>query len=319
MSPAWFRRLAWSTLLYDLAVILWGAFVRATGSGAGCGSHWPDCNGELIPRSPSVETMIEFTHRATSGLALLLTVALFIASFKAAERGSWVRRGAALSLFFMLTEAAVGAGLVLFEYVAQDERLGRGLFMAVHLINTYLLLAANVLTVAWASGLQGPRLKGQRGVVGMVLVSAAAMLLLGVSGAIAALGNTLFPVTSLSEGLAQDFSPTAHLFVRLRLWHPFIAVLTGFGVMIVAASVSSRRPTPVVRAAALSLVIVYGVQLVAGAVNLVLHAPVWLQIVHLLLADMAWAALLVLGAGALQPSVQTEASHSEAPAPAVAT
>jgi heme A synthase len=94
-------------------VILWGAFVRATGSGAGCGSHWPLCNGELVPRAPQVETVIEFIHRATSGLAFLLVLGLFVLAWRVYPKGDLVRRAAALSFLFIVTEALVGAGLVL--------------------------------------------------------------------------------------------------------------------------------------------------------------------------------------------------------------
>ncbi|MFN8454080.1 MAG: COX15/CtaA family protein [Anaerolineae bacterium] len=73
-----FAKYVWTVLAYNLAVILWGAFVRASGSGAGCGSHWPLCNGEVIPRTPQMETLVEFTHRLTSGLALLLVIGLTI-------------------------------------------------------------------------------------------------------------------------------------------------------------------------------------------------------------------------------------------------
>ena len=65
-----FTRFAWAVLAANLAVVAWGAFVRATGSGAGCGQHWPPCNGAVVPRSPTAETAIEFSaprderHRA---------------------------------------------------------------------------------------------------------------------------------------------------------------------------------------------------------------------------------------------------------------
>ena len=109
-------------LAYNLAVILWGAYVRASGSGAGCGAHWPLCNGEVIPRAPSIATLVEYSHRLTSGLALLGVVALMVWTWRVWGRGHPARRGALLSLIFILTEAAVGAGLVLFELVADNAK-----------------------------------------------------------------------------------------------------------------------------------------------------------------------------------------------------
>ena len=112
-----FTRFAWGVLTLNIFVIIWGAYVRATGSGAGCGSHWPTCNGEVIPRDPSIQTMIEYSHRTTSGLALLAVTALLVVARRLFPAGHHVRRGAAASMVLILTEAAIGAGLVLFGLV----------------------------------------------------------------------------------------------------------------------------------------------------------------------------------------------------------
>ena len=145
-------RYAWLVLLYNLAVIAWGAYVRATGSGAGCGAHWPLCNGEVLVRPQTVEMLIEFSHRATSGLALISVVVMFFWAKRLSPPGHPVRLGANLSLGFMLSEAALGAGLVLFQLVADDASVARAFAVAAHLLNTFLLLAALTLSVFWASG-----------------------------------------------------------------------------------------------------------------------------------------------------------------------
>src|SRR6476619_8099844 len=142
-------RFTWVVLIYNVAVIVWGAYVRATGSGAGCGAHWPLCNGEIIPRSGRVATLIEFSHRLTSGAALAAVVFLLIWTWRACRPGHPARRGAALAMFFMLTEAGVGAGLVLFQLVADNASFARAMFLSVHLINTFTLLAFLALT-AWS-------------------------------------------------------------------------------------------------------------------------------------------------------------------------
>ncbi|MFN7132188.1 MAG: COX15/CtaA family protein, partial [Myxococcales bacterium] len=164
-----FRRFSLLVVLFNLGVILWGAYVRATGSGAGCGDHWPMCNGVVVPRAPSAQTVIEFTHRATSGLALLLVVALLVWAFRAFGRGHPVRTGAVLSMLLMLSEAAVGAGIVLYRLVAGDTSHARAVVMSVHLVNTFLLLAALTLTAWWAHGRPALRLQGQGPVRGIVL------------------------------------------------------------------------------------------------------------------------------------------------------
>jgi len=189
-------RFAWLVLGYVVAVILWGAYVRATGSGAGCGAHWPLCNGEVVPRAPDAEMLVEFSHRITSGLALLAVVALLAWVRRGCARGHPARRAAGWSLVLMLTEAAVGAGLVLFRLVADNASMARALFMAVHLVNTFLLLACLALTAHFLSGGRPVRVSSRPGVAGVLAAGFAGLLLAGVSGAIAALGDTLFPATS---------------------------------------------------------------------------------------------------------------------------
>ena len=299
-------RFAWTVLAYNVAVIGWGAYVRATGSGAGCGNHWPLCNGEVLPRSPGLATMIEFSHRLTSGLALLGVVALLVWTFRAAGRGAPARPAAVCSLVFILLEAAVGAGLVLFELVADNATMARAMFMVVHLLNTFLLLGSLSLTAWWLSGGRAPRIEGQGRALAGVAIACAALLLAGASGAVAALGDTLFPSTSLRDAFAADLSPTSHLLIRLRMLHPLLAVAAAAAVTIVSITLSRGRAhvPPRLRAA---LTVLVAVQIVLGFANVMLLAPVWLQLLHLLVADMIWIVFVVLAAEALA-----------VPAPAVA-
>src|SRR4051812_37795757 len=219
-------RFAWVVLIYNVAVIVWGAYVRATGSGAGCGAHWPLCNGTVVLRAPAIATLIEFSHRATSGLSLVSVVALFFWARRVAAPGHPVRLGAALSLGFMLSEAALGAGLVLFQLVANDASAARALAVGAHLLNTFLLLGALTLSVFWASGGGGLNAGAEsRRARWQLTLGAAALLLVSVAGAITALGDTLFPSASFAEGLGADLSSTSHLLIRLRTIHPVLAVM----------------------------------------------------------------------------------------------
>lgn len=297
---------AWGVVAYNLFVILWGAYVRASGSGAGCGSHWPLCNGEVLPQSPQVATLIELTHRLTSGLSLLLIIGLMVWAYRAFPKKHPVRLGALLSLIFILTEALIGAGLVLFELVADNASIARAMFMSVHLINTFTLLAFLVLTAWWASGGQPVRLRGQGIITWLFALALTGTLVLAVSGAVAALGDTLFPSNSLAEGLNQDFSPTAHLLIRLRLLHPVLALTVGVAVVLIAGVASFLRPGRWVRRWTWLVTGLVVAQLGAGLLNVALLAPIWLQLVHLLLADLLWFALVLLMASALAHSVEEQ-------------
>lgn len=292
---------AWLTVAVTVFVILWGAVVRATGSGAGCGNNWPTCNGDVVPLSGSAETAIEFTHRVTSaGLGLLIVVLLVLAR-RAFPAGHRVRRAATATLVLVIVESLVGAGLVLFEQTGDFEGVSRAYWQAGHFVNTLLLLGAATMTAWWST--VGPPDHDQTatpterrwlGALG------GAMLLIGVSGAIAALGDTLFPVDSFVEGLERELSASGHIFERLRIYHPAIAIAGGLLAVRVANRLAETRPGRVEQAARLVTGLVL-VQLALGTVNALLAAPVWIQIVHLLLADLVWMAIVVLSADVLLP------------------
>jgi len=292
-QPA-FTRFAWLTVGYNLLVVLWGAFVRATGSGAGCGNHWPLCNGEVLPRERTTELLIELSHRVTSGLDGFVVLALVIFAFRLYPRGHRVRWGAVASFVFLLAEVAVGAGLVRFELVADDDSIERAVVMAFHLVNTFLLLAALTLTALWTGGERSPRWRDRGATLALLAGGFAGLLLLGASGAVTALGDTLYPVRASAF---EDLSLTAHFLVRLRIFHPLIAVAVGAYLLLAAALVARRRPR--VQWSAGVLAGLFLLQMVCGLANVILKAPVWLQLVHLLLADLVWIVFVVLAASAL--------------------
>jgi heme A synthase len=210
-------------------------------------------------------------------------------------------------MMLMASEAAVGAGLVLFELVAHDASVTRAVSVSVHLVNTFLLLAAMALTAWWASGGGAP--VRARGAVAWTLgVPLACLLVVGASGAVTALGDTLFPASSLAAGLRDDFSPTAHLFVRLRAIHPLLATLTAGATIIGAGMVRAMRPSPAVRAWSLAATALVGAQVTAGIVAILSRAPVAIQLVHLLLADGVWITLVVTAGAALAEQRPAEES-----------
>jgi heme A synthase len=293
-----FARFAWAVLAYNLVVILWGALVRATGSGAGCGSNWPLCDGKAIPGLQSVHQVIEFTHRASVGVGIVLVVWLVVAARRLYPQGHAVRLGALLSLLFTLSEALVGAGLVLFKLVADNESVYRAVAGAVHLMNTFILVAALTLTGWWSTGRPALRLKGQ-GAVGF-LVGAALILTLfvGASGAVTALGDTLYPARHAGE-IGASVSATAHFLIRLRVIHPFLAIVVGLFCAIAAAAVAARRPSVEAKSWAFWVGVLFIAQIGMGFLNLYLLAPIASQLAHLLMADAVWMCLVLLGASAL--------------------
>jgi len=294
MSALGFRRIAWGALVYNIAVVAWGAFVRATGSGGGCGGSWPVCNGEVIPTSPTLHTIIEFTHRSTSGIDGALAVLLLVLAFRVFPRGHLARTGAVLFLTAMVLEALFGALLVKLGLVEANASPLRAVGVSVHQVVTFYLFGALALTLLWSNGLGPLRLRGQGGTGIALVASLLALPLLAVTGAIAALGDTLFPAQSLAAGMRADLSPAASFLLHLRVFHPVLAV-AACALVLFAAGLAARRG-PRSRDAAYAVAIMFLVQLGAGVLNLALLAPIWMQLVHLALADITWLAVVHLAA-----------------------
>lgn len=296
MQKRHFAAYAWGVVAFNVLVILWGAFVRATGSGAGCGSHWPLCNGEMVPRAPQIETLIEFSHRATSGIALLLVIALVPLAWRAFPKGHRVRIMSLVSVGFIFFEALLGAGLVLLEYVAHNDSVARAYWVAGHLINTFLLLAVLTLTAWWGGGAPPIRLRQQPArLIATMGAAIIGMLILGASGGITALGDTLL----LTSGITPEESPLVATLVDLRIYHPLLAFIVGGLIFLAVYTARNLRPSPTIDRLGWVLGGVFVLQLVIGAFNVVLKAPVAMQLIHLLISDLIWIALVLLAANAL--------------------
>lgn len=285
-------RLAWAVLGYTVFVILWGAVVRSTGAGAGCGAHWPLCNGEVVPTAPALNTLIEFGHRVTSGIALPLVLWLAWRAWRTPGVRPAVRRAALAAVAFMVLEAAIGAGLVLFEYVAYDPRLARAAWMAAHLTNTFLLLGALALTAWWAGGAPLPRLGWDGETLG-VGVALWVLVALGAGGAVTALGDTLV----LGGGIDPASNPFVSFLVSARVVHPTLAfaALAALGVAISA----TRGGGPAVVQRGMLVAGLMVLQMAVGALNVWLLAPVWMQVLHLLLTDVIWVLFVLFASSAL--------------------
>jgi cytochrome c oxidase assembly protein subunit 15 len=281
-------------LAYNVAVIVWGSAVRATGSGAGCGDHWPLCNGTVVQHHPAITTLIEFAHRATSGIDLLCVLALLFWTFAAVPRRHLARAFAVTVLVLTLNEALLGALLVLLGHTAQDRSPSRAVYLGLHLTNTLLLLAALALTAHFLSR----RSAFMRGTLtlrapGLALTGLIATLIVGVTGSLAALGDTLYPAHNLLTAIAQDFSPGSSWLLQIRWLHPAISLIAG--TFILWLILRSLR-IPVQRALAIGLLALLALQYLLGVADVVLLAPTWMQMIHLLGADLLWIALIVLSA-----------------------
>lgn len=290
------RGFAWAVLGLNVLVILWGAVVRATGSGNGCGEHWPLCNGTLDPHWKTLATIIEFAHRASVGVAGAALAILAVWVWRETPVRHIARFMVGASVLFYLNEGLLGALLVEFGKTAQDHSPSRAVYLAGHLANTLLLLAALVL-IPHFLGRDRARMRG--GVtfrhLGFALVGLISVILVGASGSVAALADTLYPAHSLQQAFAQDLGASANWLLHLRWIHPALGFLAALWIVFAVATSRNFSDHGTRRMGTLVLGLL-ALQIGLGIADVLKLAPTWLQITHLLGADLFWIALVVLSA-----------------------
>lgn len=301
MTKKYFHRYSWALVGYIVLVILWGAVVRATGSGAGCGSHWPLCNGEVVPELARIETVIELVHRITSTLAGVFVIALVAMANRLYGIKSKVTRWAFLGLAFIIIEGLLGRALVVQEWVVDDASVARAVVVAVHLANTYILLATLTVT-AWSSGKKHEfRMRGDQFLTILVGLGVIMSILFSAMGAVTALGDTLFPPQSL---FVKDLDSAGHFLVRLRVYHPVMAILTSGYLIAVVRYVQRKELGEQVNFRGKFLIGAILIQVLAGGFNVLLLAPLFMQVLHLMLADIFWISLVLFTSEALTAPVR---------------
>jgi cytochrome c oxidase assembly protein subunit 15 len=287
-------RYAWAVVAYNVLVILWGDVVSATGSGNGCGDHWPLCNGSVAPHWQTLASVIEFAHRATAGIDTIAIVGLLVWTWRATVARHAARFWIAAGVFFTFTEGLLGALLVKLRLTVANHSPMRAVFFSMHLANTLLLLASLTLTAHFLGRTVG-RMRGglQLSFAWSSAFALGATLLVGVSGSLAALADTLYPATTLRAALAQDINPGSPWMLHLRWLHPALALVAAAAIVLLVIRPLAKG----VHIAGGGLVLaLLGAQIVLGICDVLLLAPVWLQVVHLLGADCLWIALVVLAA-----------------------
>jgi heme A synthase len=295
-----FAKYAWFVLAYNIVVIVWGVFLRASLSGDGCGEYWLTCGGEVVPTAPQFKTIVEFSHRLSTGLSFFVVLLLFVWAFRKFAKGDWARRMAFASFVFIVVEALIGAGLVLTGNTAGNWTASRPFWTIAHLVTTFSLLAVLTLTAWFASGGKPFSFQISRKVLILLSIAVAGIFLIGMSGSIAALSTMLLPKGTLSEEFAKDFAETSHILQRLRVSHPILSISVGVYLVFLAGWLKSQALENVrIGRWADILCILVLIQFASGAITLFTRAPILMQITHLLLADLLWIAFILLFANVL--------------------
>ncbi len=266
-------------LLLSIASILAGAFVRATGSGDGCGATWPTCKGKIIPALSDTSELIEFSHRSVSGVLLVVTLIIF-AKTRKFQKDSLVRTVTNYLTFFVIFEALIGAVIVIFEWVGLNSSLPRIVAVPIHLVNTFGLLGSYaILYKILQDDLQNIKNMFNKN----FLLISSLFLLSGATGSITALADVLFPSASFVEGFLADFDRTSEVLTRLRILHPIISSTLSIVLYIYATGIRKKYNVGVKPLQILILIAVF-----LGVINVLSNIVLPLSILHLAIADFLW-------------------------------
>jgi len=296
-----FAKFVWFVLAYNFAAVAWGVYVRASNSGDGCGSHWPLCDGASVPLAGPVAKLVEASHRISTSLIGVFALVMLVWAFRSYPRAHLARRGSVVVMGMTIIEGLFGALLVKLHYVTTNPSAGRALVMGFHVISTFLLLGAIAVTAFAGSGLNKIKLRDQGAVGTPLLLGAFGMIMLGLSGAVSALGHTLRPVDNV---LSAALNGNTFWMVRLQPLHPLTAVAVGLYLALIAGLISHLRPDPRVRVAGQWMTGLYGLQLLIGLFNIWTKAPISVQMLHLTIADLNWVSLIAVGVFALQADLE---------------
>ena len=266
-------------LLLSIASILAGAFVRATGSGVGCGATWPTCKGKIIPALSDTSELIEFSHRSVSGVLLVVTLIIF-AKTRKFQKDSLVRIVTNYLTFFVIFEALIGAVIVIFEWVGLNSSLPRIIAVPIHLVNTFGLLGSYaILYKILQDDLQNIKNMFNKN----FLLISSLFLLSGATGSITALADVLFPSASFVEGFLADFDRTSEVLTRLRILHPIISSTLSIVLYVYATGIRKKYNVSVKPLQILILIAVF-----LGVINVLSNIVLPLSILHLAIADFLW-------------------------------
>ena len=287
---------------YTLIVILWGAWVRVSKSGDGCGRSWPLCRGEVLPdNTTDISTWIEWIHRFSTGIFGLAVILLVIMAFKVFPAGHKIRRLCLWTLFFTLTEALIGAKLVLSELVGDVSSVQRAFVMSIHQINSLLLTGSLAMSFKYPPiSCKNILFKQDKYIKLKGYILEVGFLLLSVMGVIAALSSTLFPSESLIEGFWLDIQRNSHWLIQWRVFHPVFAICyIAVSLFLLLSFKLKIRENIIMKAEFLQhtikvnhLMLLYILAFVIGLTNLLTLSPVILKLAHLTITHVLWTYLI---------------------------
>jgi heme a synthase len=266
-----FTRLAWTAATFTYLLIILGAIVRITGSGLGCGEHWPLCNGKLLPPL-DVPTMIEYGHRLAAAAVSVLVAGL-------AAYAWWLNRGAGSGEPFPPGRAPyVALGLLVVQVLLGAVTVALRLppWTVILHLGTAMLLLATLIVIAKGSRFTPGLRPGSLGLaLGFVTVLFGA-LTANLGAATACLG---FPLCN------GQLLPAGNYLQQVQSTHRLLAY-TLFGYVWWWALRTKTRPVWYVAG-------IVTLQVAVAAAMILLALPQPLQAAHVAVGAAVWAALVI--------------------------
>ncbi|MDJ0496259.1 MAG: COX15/CtaA family protein [Acidimicrobiia bacterium] len=306
------KLLSWGVLWLTVAVVVGGALVRATDSGAGCGESWPICGGQLIPDIGNYHTAIEVSHRLMTGLLGFVLLALFVLVRRDFDKAHRLRRAVFAAGVLLIIESLLGASLVLFGWVEFDASIARLIVVPLHLVNTFLLVGAMTLVAFFASGGLGFRIDTGKRRDQLVLVGLGIVLLIGATGALNALADTLIQSDALAETVPGEVQVTEPVLRKIRTIHPFVSIIGGLALFMLVRYLAEGAGRTV-RLLALGIQGIVWLQFFVGLLNIALEVPLETQLIHLFIADVLWIAVVLLGSHLIGGTTGARMGQSDKP------
>ena len=285
--------LSWTTLWLTVAVVIGGALVRATDSGAGCGESWPICGGQIIPEIGNYHTAIEISHRLMTGLLGMVLVTLFLLVRRQYDKTHRLRRAVFAAGVLLIIESLLGASLVIFGWVEFDASIARLIVVPIHLVNTFLLVAAMVLVAFFAGGGRGFRVDLSKTLDKVIAACLGIVLVIGATGALNALADTLIKSDALRPAAGDEVQVTEAVLRQIRTIHPFVAIIGGLALYMLVRFLTAGAGKRV-RLLGVGVQGIIWVQFIVGLLNIALNVPLEIQLIHLFVADVLWILVVLI-------------------------
>jgi heme A synthase len=286
-QPRAFINLAMTTTLLTVGLITFGALVRVTDSGLGCGNSWPLCNGTVIPPLDNLTAWVEWSHRLIAILIGLLGIGMLVL----AVRGYQKNNRAVVTITFIAAglfafQSGLGALVVIFDLPPTVVTL--------HLASAMLLLATLLLSVIFAWHRPPPVQTSRDNVTTLAYVTMALSLLIILTGALVrGSGATLAcPDYPLCNGEVLPFGQGA--LETVHMMHRFAVVGLGLMLIMLVWYVYRGGRSALLRRLSLLALVLYFSQAIVGAFFVLSSAsPIW-GVAHVGLASSVWALLVAI-------------------------